>query len=219
MIIEFAGSPRSGKSTTLDTIKDYYIRLGNNVKLYTEGARFCPFPNTSRVSTAFWLANHALNNIIEGKNQFIKSTMIFQDRGLFDALGFLLLLEIEGILDSQNEIHPFTQNKKKEDIFYYMNLFANWGKYVDIVFLFEIEPEIAIKRDIALQIGAGPGLITNLITLDNLQKSYSIIYDKYNGIKFPLIERIKTTNLSQYEIAKKIVNKIESLRGNDEEKD
>lgn len=114
MIVEFAGIPRSGKSTSIDAVKDYYIRKGQIVKSLFEGARTCPFPHQFRVRTAFWTANKVQNDVIQISIKSKRNEILYlQDRGLFDAMAFIKLLEFENIAkDNEQDIY----NKDRKSV-------------------------------------------------------------------------------------------------------
>jgi thymidylate kinase len=198
MIIEFAGLPKSGKSSNIGVVRDYFSRSGHKTRLVAEGARNCPFPNKKRVEFACWTANQSLNSVLEVKYAEDDDVIVIQDRGLFDALAFIKLLSIEEFIDKDSETNL-------------CEYFADprWTTLVDIVILFSINPERAIDRDIAAQLNAPPGVITNAITMRKLSTAYEQVLADH-GTKFRRVERIDTTHLSPQEAAQKVIAIIQT---------
>ena len=95
MIIEFSGLPKSGKSTTIGIVRDYYLRKDVAVQINSEGARMCPFSHLKRIEIASWTANRALNSVLESSFSSQPLNLFLQDRGLFDSLAFFELLYLD----------------------------------------------------------------------------------------------------------------------------
>jgi len=206
LIIEFSGLPRSGKSTTLDAIKNFYTRQGYDVKLLIEGVRTCPFPHHHRVKTAFWTIHKVINDIIKYSTISTKDTLILQDRGLFDAMAFIKLLKIDA-LASVEDIKLLDDFCACEGVNNFLSFVSNWAKFVDLVILFETPPEVVLDRDLASRMNAGPALITNSNTLRSLMNAYKCIKNDY-GEMFPKLVSVKTHNRDKLDIAIQIKNLI-----------
>lgn len=193
MIIEFAGLPRSGKSSGVGIARDYFLRRGYKVRLIAERAILCPFSNQHRVEFAQWVANRASNSVLEAALCGETDMLFLQDRGLFDALAFYKLLYLEGYI-TEEALNDF------------MRCFANsrWTQLVDLVILFDISHEAALERDLASKLTAGPGVITNLETMQRLTTAYDYVMAHFGG-GFPRIERLDTTRISPIEAARKVI--------------
>ncbi len=196
MIVEFAGLPRSGKSVTIGTVRDYFLRSGHMVKMSPEGARSCPFGSHYRVEFACWTANQALTAVLEGSLNIKQAILLLQDRGLFDALAFFKLLHLEDIITD-------------ETLTDFINYFANpkWTRLVKLVILFEISPEEALDRDIASKLSAGPGIVTNITTMRKLSVAYNYVIEHY-GDRFPQIVQLDTTKTDPLETARRAIQFI-----------
>ena len=68
LFVEFAGTPKSGKSTCIDTVSHFFRRLGYNVLAPTEGAskRTPYYLKDDLVAFNAWSATYALTHILEG---------------------------------------------------------------------------------------------------------------------------------------------------------
>lgn len=189
MIVEFAGLPRSGKSTCIDAAKGYFSRRGITVRIAGEAVRFCPFGNHHRVAIACWAANCALNAVLEASLDTDPKTLTLQDRGLFDALAFLRLLWKEDYIsrDTLSCLEEYFADRK-------------WAERVDLVILFNAEPEAVLERDIAQLVAEQlhaedkdfrglPGTIMNKSTLHALRDCYketqAAFEDRFNIQQMP----------------------------------
>jgi thymidylate kinase len=185
MIIEFAGLPRSGKSSSLNAVIDYFRRKGFDSILFAEGAASCPFAHSFRFRTAFWVANKVLNDIIQATVYQSHEILYFQDRGLFDAMAFIRLLEYVNF-NNQKEKSDYEYFKNQDGINQVLSHLANWACYIDIVILFDVDPSETIERDLATKLGSGSGIITNVESLEKLRSIYKQNAKDY-GKRFPKI--------------------------------
>ncbi len=197
MIVEFAGLPKSGKSSSIGIVRDYFSRSGYSVKMITKGGRTCPLSKGRRVEFACWAANQILNLTLEAKYNDARETLILQDRGLFDTLGFFKLLHLGG---------QITRDELTDFLGYFVH--ARWTRLVDLVILFEISPEMAIERDAAVKLGVRPGSITNVATMRKLSSAYDFILEQY-GDRFVRIERVDTTDIELLETARRVIRIIQ----------
>jgi thymidylate kinase len=195
LIVEFAGLPRSGKSTCIDAARHYFSRHEITVKMAGEAIRFCPFGSQYRVEIACWAANYALNTVLEASLGASPETLTLQDRGLFDALAFLRLLWKESYIsrDTLSCLEEYFADRR-------------WTKRVDLVILFDVEPEVVLERDVARYIARHlhgedlPGVITNESTLQALRDCYkemqTAFEDRFN-IRPVFTSLAKTTAIAE----------------------
>ena len=90
--VEFAGTPKSGKSSCIEIVRHFFRRVGFRILAPTEGAsRRTPYylkNNLPAFNT--WSASYALTHVLEGKYDAEDRYQIaLLDRGLFDALACL----------------------------------------------------------------------------------------------------------------------------------
>jgi hypothetical protein len=64
-ILEFAGSPKAGKSTSVDAIEHFLRRNGFRTHLLRERASFCPIPMKGHVFFNIWCACTMLAEMLE----------------------------------------------------------------------------------------------------------------------------------------------------------
>src|SRR5882762_953575 len=95
-VIEFAGTPKSGKSTTVEAIRHFLSRHGFRVHVLSERAALCPIPMKGHLFFNTWCASSMLAELLA--NVETETDIIIIDRGLFDALVWLTLQEQRGEL-------------------------------------------------------------------------------------------------------------------------
>ena len=89
MYIEFSGMPKSGKTTIGDILSHSLKRSNITVKDYHGGGRYSPIEKKNLPSLNLWLANSAIQYILETKEiEYKKDTIHLLDRGLFDRCVF-----------------------------------------------------------------------------------------------------------------------------------
>ena len=104
LFVEFAGTPKSGKSSCIEIVRHFFHRVGFRVLAPTEGAsRRTPFYlKTNRPAFNTWSACYALTHILEGKYDIDdKYQIALLDRGLFDALAWFELLRTDGMITGE----------------------------------------------------------------------------------------------------------------------
>ena len=111
LLVEFSGTPKSGKSTCIDIVAHFFRRTGFNVLAPTEGAskRTPYYLKDDLVAFNTWSACYALTHLLEGLYHSDRHNVAILDRGLFDALVWFELLESEGSISSseRDQIHNF----------------------------------------------------------------------------------------------------------------
>src|SRR5882762_8468762 len=86
-VIEFAGTPKSGKSTAVEAIRHFFSRQGFRVHVLAERAALCPIPMKGHLFFNTWCAVSMLAELLE--NVDTDTDIIIVDRGILDALVWL----------------------------------------------------------------------------------------------------------------------------------
>src|SRR5258708_12358050 len=86
-VIEFAGTPKSGKSTSVEAIRHFFARNGFRVHVLAERAAVCPIPMKGHLFFNTWCASSMLAELLA--NVEAEADIIIVDRGIFDALVWL----------------------------------------------------------------------------------------------------------------------------------
>ncbi len=204
LFVEFAGTPKSGKSTCIDTVNHFFRRLGYKVLAPTEGAskRTPYYLKDDYVAFNAWSATYALTHILEGRYGTDEYHIVILDRGLFDALAWFELLKENGDVTSEDctAIQQFL-------------LVGHWRELVDAVFLFHTDPATSLERENRNKLIDEPGRAMNPDFLQSLNGAYNTTRRQYSD-KFSQFFIIDTsqgqsTELSTaYTVAETILDQL-----------
>jgi predicted NUDIX family phosphoesterase/thymidylate kinase len=193
-VIEFAGTPKSGKSTSVEAIRHFFTRQGFRVHVLAERAAVCPIPMKGHLFFNTWCAATMLAELLA--NVETETDLIIVDRGLFDALVWLALQEKRGELtaDEARTIEGFLLMKR-------------WRSLVDLAIVMNVSAEEALDRETANRITRKSGSIMNPDVLKAVTESVDEAVDRY-GPKFHALIRHHTTakdpRQSNIELAQKV---------------
>lgn len=138
---------------------------------------------------------------MEGKYGTDQYHLSILDRGLFDALAWFELLHSQG--DISNLDCETIQN---------FLLIEHWQGMIDVVFLFETDPETSMLRENKGQLIDEPGQAMNEVILNRLNDAYSSVRDKF-ATRFKAFEIVNTSESENtspqstaYGVTKQILN-------------
>jgi len=172
-VIEFAGTPKSGKSTSVEAVRHFFSRLGFRVHVLSERASVCPIPMKGHLFFNTWCATSMLAELLA--NIEAETDIIIVDRGLFDALVWFSLQKRRGelTLAEAEAIESFI-------------LLDRWRNLIDLVVAMNVTAEEALSRENSQRITRKSGSIMNLDVLNAISGTVSEAikeYDfKFNGI-------------------------------------
>ena len=96
VVVEFAGVPKAGKSTTIGQVQAFLKRCGFRVEVVVEHASICPIRDKKHANFNVWTACTTLSRILE-KTQVPSGPgdpdVLLLDRGLFDAVNWFAVME------------------------------------------------------------------------------------------------------------------------------
>ncbi len=172
IIVEFSGTPKSGKSSCIEIVSHFFRRLHFRVLSPSEGAsRRTPYHlRADLVDFNTWSASYALTHILESLHDPYNYQLVILDRGMFDALAWFQLLV------NRNEIDQVTCDQVHSFL-----LIEKWRSVVDEVFLFTADPDTSMKRENQNALIDEPGTTMNLEFLQNLNAAYNSVREKYSG--------------------------------------
>jgi len=139
VVIEFAGVPKAGKTTTLNAIHGFLKRCGFRVETVIERASVCPIRDKKHFNFNVWTACTSLSQILEKTQEPPTQSdpeILILDRGLFDSLSWLSMMEKMGRLRKE-------ERKTIEDFL----LISDWRKRVAGVVVMKVSPEDALERE------------------------------------------------------------------------
>lgn len=134
---EFAGMPRSGKSTVEDTVAHFLKRQGFAIGEYRGGSRYSSLYNSSIADLNYSLVCRAADFVISSAGREKEGHKIFLlDRGIIDRCLFTEALFIRNQIDSDSahNIENFLTSPRLIN-------------KIDGVFIFVTTPELAMERE------------------------------------------------------------------------
>jgi thymidylate kinase len=182
LFVEFSGSPKSGKSTCIETVAHFFRRLKFKVLAPSEGAskRTPYYLKDDIVAFNTWSASYALGHILEGLYHSDRYHLAILDRGLFDALVWFELMAVQGNISRETctTVHNFL-------------LVEKWRAATDAVFLFKADAATSMERENKDKLIAEPGRAMNPEFLKPLNEAYDRVKAQY-AAQFPKVEVIDT---------------------------
>jgi predicted NUDIX family phosphoesterase len=200
-VMEFAGTPKSGKSTSVEGIRHFFSRHGFRVHVLVERASVCPIPMKGHLYFNTWCATTMLAELLA--NVDTETDLIIVDRGLFDALVWLTLQSQRGEVTA-------AEAKTIENFL----LLERWRTLIDLAVVMNVNPEQAIARENSQRISAKPGSIMNPDVLSAISESVETTVERY-GSKFGDVIIHDTTGedvrQSNVRLAGKIIDHLASF--------
>ena len=167
-VLEFAGTPKSGKTTTIEAIRHFLARNGYRVHVLTERAAICPVPMKGHLFFNMWCAASMLAELIANIDE--DTDIIIVDRGFFDALVWLTLQERRGELtnDEARIIERFL-------------LLDRWCRLIDLSIVMVVGPDEALARENRQRITQKGGSIMNREVLAAITESVAKAHERYRA--------------------------------------
>ena len=161
IVLEFAGVPKAGKTTTLNALQAFLKRCGFRVEIVVERASVCPILDKKHANFNVWTACTTLAQILEKTQNPPRPEdphILILDRGLFDSICWLTLME------RLERIRP----QDRELIERFLRL-DDWRKRISAVFVMTVSPTDALTREKGLlPVEGGKGSIMNQDVLNQM---------------------------------------------------
>ena len=162
-MVEFAGSPKAGKSTTIDIVTHFFKRMEFKIWAPTEGAskRTPYFLRSDLVAFNAWALNYAISEILTAYHNVEEYDLVVLDRGPFDSLAWMRVLKDDGKLDQDgyDRIENFARHPK-------------WANLVQRIYLFTCKPETSLHREHDAKLIRSDGTAMNKAMLRKLREQY-----------------------------------------------
>jgi hypothetical protein len=181
-IVEFAGTPRAGKTTAMHGLAQQLEARGHRVWMVEERARKCPIPSKLHPDFNLWTAVTTVADLLEARHA--DADVILVDRGIFDALCWMDWYASNGALLSEDQ-KTITGLLRTPLV----------AGTIDLVLVMTVEPVEALRRDRAGQPPSSPSPIVNKKTLRMVNRSISNVAERHID-EFPLVQ-LNTTSINQ----------------------
>jgi predicted NUDIX family phosphoesterase len=147
-VVEIAGTPKAGKSTTIAMLQSFLRTFGWRVEVLRETAAKCPLPMKGHFFFNTWTTATMLAGLLETVDRALD--LIIVDRGLFDAIVWLELQRRRGQVSTE-EATAFSD----------FVLLDRWRQLVDASFVMEVSPRVAMDREQHDRLVSRTGTIMN----------------------------------------------------------
>lgn len=207
IVIEFAGLPKAGKSSTLSNVQMFLKRCGFKTEVVVERASVCPIKDKKHAHFNAWTACTTLAQILEKTQEPPRSDdaqILFLDRGLFDAICWFRVMERLCRIRKED----------REQVEKFLRI-DDWRDKVSGVILMTANPDDALQREKGLlEIVGSPGSIMNPEVLNQLRNIYDQTAEELKN-EFSIIridtsdDSLSTPNKSAEYALDKIIDLIE----------
>jgi predicted NUDIX family phosphoesterase len=178
IVVEFAGLPKAGKTSTLGQVYSFLRRCGFRCEIVVERASVCPIRDKKHFNFNIWTACTSIAQLLEKTQNPPREgdpDILFLDRGVFDALCWFSLLEQLGRIRAED------RNKVSQFL-----LVDDWTSRMTGVIAMTATPADAMKREQGVLPVAGlEGSIMNptvLKKMDRMIKDRAAEHSKFFDI-------------------------------------
>lgn len=207
IVIEFAGSPKSGKSTTIDVISHFFKRMDFKVRAPTEGASKRTPYHLKRNLVAFncFTLNYAISELLDAYYNVEQPDLIILDRGPVDSLAWLRHLHEDGKLqvDELDTLRSFA-------------LLPLWRDLMSGIYLFTCTPEVSLKRENEAKLTRREGRAMNPEMLSGMLEQYKALPEKleHEPVAVTTVDTTTTTTPigTSFQIAEGILDLFEGRK-------
>lgn len=205
IVIEFAGMPKAGKTTTLNTMHGFLKRCGFKVETVVERASVCPIRDKKHFNFNVWTACTSLTQILE-KTQDPPSAndpdILILDRGIFDALSWLSMMEKMGRL----------RKEEREAIEKFL-LIPDWRERVAGVVVLKASPEDAMEREMStLPVVGRGGSIMNAEVIKQMLANTNQCMNRFrNQFKLYEVDTSKASGSTPKKTAEQVADIVLSI--------
>lgn len=188
VVIEFAGVPKAGKTTTLNQVQAFLRRCGFRVEVVIERASVCPIRDKKHANFNVWTACTTLAQVLD-KTQVPPRPddpdILILDRGIFDSIWWLALMERLARL-----------RKVDRDLIEKFLLADDWRRRISGVVVMTAEPKDALDREKGLlPVEGAQGSIMNP---DVLQQTRELVQQTVDRLRSTFRFFVVDTSSARY---------------------
>jgi predicted NUDIX family phosphoesterase len=171
-VIEFAGVPKAGKTSTISQIAAFFKRCGFRVEIVIERASVCPIRDKKHANFNIWTACTTLAHLLEKTQDPPKADdpqILILDRGIFDSLCWLAMMERLARI----------RKPDREKVEHFL-LIDDWRKRISGVVVMTALPEHSLERERGeLPVPGSAGSIMNKEVLEQMRNTTTKVAEKY----------------------------------------
>lgn len=188
-LVEFAGTPRAGKTSVIHGLSRSLIDDGWHVHLVSEQAVCCPVPEKDNPHFNVWTVCSTICNILEAR--YSSADIVLIDRGVFDALCWMEWHRLRAVAVGTEPDDPASLALASK----FAGGLAGLTGLIDLVVVMIVDPAQGLSRDGADRPGRQPGTIVNSRNLEAINHSIGAMSARWAG-DFRL-ESVDTSRMSQ----------------------
>ena len=200
VVIEFAGMPKSGKTTTLDIVAHYLRRNSLPVSEFHGGGRYAPIDKRNIGDLNIYLACDAVKYLLSIGQGSCSPRIHLMDRGVVDRTIFTVALNSLGRLSDQ----------QRDSLMQLMSL-PEISRKLDVAFAFVTSPQKSLEREAFNKLILRDGRVMNTPLLSALRSATADYISSPHITDVPLIS-IDTDRLDQ-DIRGTSLQVLESIAG------
>lgn len=139
IVLELAGVPKAGKTTTLNQIRAFLKRCGFRVEIVVERAAVCPIRDKKHPNFNVWTACATLSQVLEKTQAQPRPDdpdILILDRGLFDAVCWFAFMERVG------RILPNERARIEQFL-----VIEEWRRRITGVIVMTADPRVLMERE------------------------------------------------------------------------
>jgi thymidylate kinase len=173
-VVELAGTPKAGKSTSVALVQQFFKQCGFRVHLLKERAAECPLPMKGHFFFNSWTTCSMIAEVLETVDT--DTDLLILDRGFFDSLVWLELQRRRGQVTDE-----------EAEVFSNFVLLARWSRLVDVTIVMQVEPDVAMVRENERRIIPRKGSIMSPSALAEVNGALNDARRRY-GSHFKLVD-------------------------------
>lgn len=171
ILIEFAGMPKSGKTTVLDVVSHFLRRHQVPLSEYHGGGRYAPIGKDQLGRLNLYLASEALRYVLSSTQVGWAPKVHLMDRGLVDRTIFTEALLKVGRIGAS---HAGTIRN--------MVALPEVAGLVDVCAIFVTSPELSLQREQKNKLVQRDGRVMNTSLLSDLGEAATAIANHHDGV-------------------------------------
>jgi predicted NUDIX family phosphoesterase/thymidylate kinase len=193
IVIEFSGTPKSGKSSCITSLDIFLRRNSFRTKVLTERASVCPIENKFDPLFNVWNGCSAINQLAEIiANRPRDYDMIIMDRGFYDSLCWFEWQKMNGFIGV-------------EDFGRFVNFFTSprFRMMIDLIIHFDSVPQTSMEREYKNLLTRKEGSVMREHVLNGYREAAERVRQTYSKL-FRQFEEVVTDNLGQNEVGAQV---------------
>ncbi len=197
IVIEFSGSPKSGKSQAVTSLTIFLKRNGFNVKVLSERASVSPVSDKRSPFFNAWTGCSILTGLIPYLSESVSDVdVVITDRGIFDTLCWFTWLQDEEAMSVE----------EGEDMVKFF-LTKRFRQATDLVLAFTASSEASMEREYANLLTRKLGSIMAPNVLDSYVRSINKTIATH-GPDFKNVRAIDTSHTTQNQVAVEVTTVV-----------